>query len=279
MGCGIETEANSLMAQLTSGVDFTIPVIDLTQPQYQLPNSVGSKLYEAITPITNSDLTTGVVGGSGTFDVLMQGIAALLQQEFDKNRITGAEYAKAFIALTEGAMQNATAFLLGKDKAYWDAANAQIGAITASVNLETAKLQAAMMGINANTAQANYALTKAKLSTESANYCIAKFQLDEMLPAQKALVVEQTEAAHAQTSNVRLDGITDVTGVLGKQRELYDQQITSYKRDSEIKVGRLYVDSWVTQKTIDEGVLPPDEFTNANINEVLIKLRDNNNLD
>ena len=72
-----------------------------------------------------------------------------------------------------------------------------------------------------------------------------------------------------------MDGTT-VTGLLGKQKELYSQQITSYKRDAEVKAGKLWIDAWITMKTIDEGLLPPDQFTNTEINEVLATLKTNN---
>jgi hypothetical protein len=74
-----------------------------------------------------------------------------------------------------------------------------------------------------------------------------------------------------------VDG-TAVTGVLGKQKALYSQQITSYQRDSELKAARIWSDAWITQKTIDEGLVPPDTFTNTNVNAVLQTVRTNNNL-
>ena len=89
------------------------------------------------------------------------------------------------------------------------------------------------------------------------------------------LVSEQGEAQRAQTMDTRSDGTT-VTGLMGKQKELYSQQITSYKRDAEVKAGKLWIDAWITMKTIDEGLLPPDQFTNTEINEVLATLKTNN---
>ncbi|MNE83173.1 hypothetical protein D3C80_1799650 [compost metagenome] len=66
--------------------------------------------------------------------------------------------------------------------------------------------------------------------------------------------------------------------MLGKQKLLYGQQITSYQRDSELKAARMWSDSWITQKTIDEGLLPPATFENSTVNSVLEKVRINNNL-
>jgi len=106
--------------------------------------------------------------------------------------------------------------------------------------------------------------------------------LDYLLP-------EQYEAARAQTLDTRSDG-TPVLGILGKQKEyqdkqmdvadtqiqLYNQQIDSYKRDAEVRSGRLWIDAWITQKTIDEGLLPPEGFSNANLDDVLEVIKVNN---
>ena len=85
----------------------------------------------------------------------------------------------------------------------------------------------------------------------------------------------QSEAQRAQVSDTLSDG-TPVAGLIGKQKDLYTQQINSYKRDAEVKAGKLWIDAWITMKTIDEGLLPPDQFTNTEINEVLATLKTNN---
>ncbi len=138
------------------------------------------------------------------------------------------------------------------------------------------------------------------LSTESMAYCTAKyqlevqmpvqtlgqekqnaildFQLSDMLPTQKDMVLEQIESQRAQTIGTRSDG-TEVGGVLGKQIALYAQQITSYQRDAEVKAAKLWTDAWITMKTIDEGLEPPDAYTNANLDIVLGHIQENNDLD
>jgi hypothetical protein len=279
MGCGADTEANTLMTSLTAGTDFSIPDVDLEQPEFEIPDL---EIGELPDQLTNEHLTTGLVGGTGTFDVVMKGVAAHLAGEHEKGRITGDQYAKAFMALTESALGNSVQFLLGKDQAFWQAIkakyDAQIAAaqvVTARVQLETAKVQLQAMKAEALNNQANYALTKMKLSTESVAYCVAQYQLDYMLPTQKSLLLEQTEAQRAQTLDTRIDGVTAVAGLLGKQKALYSQQITSYKRDAEAKVAKMYIDTWITQKTIDEGLLTPNELTNAKLDTMIQTLNAN----
>lgn len=278
MSCGAETEANALLTALLAGVSFDLPVVDLDDPTFALPDP--GTLDDPVTRLTNADLTTKMVDGTGTFDVLMSALRVHLQREFEGNRITGEQYAKVYISLTESAMSQAVQFLIQRDAAYWQAITAQQQALaaqaavaTARVQLATAKVQLQALSYEALGQQASYALTKMKLSTESIQYCTAKYQLEEILPVQKMLVEEQMEGQRAQTLDTRSDGVTAVAGSVGKQKDLYSQQITSYQRDAEIKAAKIFSDAWITQKTIDEGLLAPDGFTNASLDDVLTVIK------
>ena len=179
--------------------------------------------------ISLADLTTKVGENTAVFDGIMSSVYSHLGSEFEKGRITGADYVKAYIELTGTALSGAVQFLLGKDAAYWQAILVRQQAINAE--------------------------------------------------AQKALIIEQTEVQRAQTLNTRLDGVTTVAGAIGKQKDLYTQQITSYLRDSELKAAKIFSDAWITQKTLDEGLLPPTSFTNVSLETVLLAIKANNNLD
>lgn len=298
MSCSAEVEANRLLEELTKGDDFTLPDIDMSGPEWDIPGGDASPIFGAITKITNESLTTREVGGSGTFDALMESAHNHLKAEFKANRITGGEYTKAYIAMMESCMSNAVQFLLGRDQAYWAAALAQIQAVTARVTLVTSKAQYVLAKIQALSAKSEYALTKMKIATESETYCVAQYNLSTMLPQQLQMLKnqttqvaeqtkltteqinmtkEQTEAQRAQTLDTRTDGAV-VKGSVGKQKELYSQQITSYQRDAEVKASKLFTDAWITQKTIDEGLNPPNGFTNASIDTILTKLKSNNGL-
>lgn len=307
----LDTVAIALFTSLTAGTDFDIPEFDLSGPEYDLPGGSANPALDAITKLTNSDLTNAVltgntVTGTGTMDVLMNTFMLHLDREFKTGHITGAEYTKAYIAAMQIAAGNGVQYLVQRDQAYWAAVTAQMGIINSRVALAIAKTQLAGQEIEANTAKVNYALTKAKLGSENAGYIsvseqgetaraqtkdtlsdgsavmgVTKLQKDllvtqnQVAEKQVILVSEQGEAQRAQTLDTRLDGAT-VTGLLGKQKELYSQQIASYKRDAEVKAAKLWTDAWITMKTIDEGLLPPDQFTNTEINEVLATLKTNN---
>lgn len=283
MSCGADTNANALMTSLLQGKSFNLPAVDLNDSKYLVPEQTG-ELYTPPPRLTNEDLTTRVVDGSGVFDALMSGIAAHLRKEFDQNRITGQQYTEAFVSAAAGAMGTATQFLLGRDQAYWQAITAQlqaraleVGVITARVQLETAKAQLALARTQALTAEAEFGLTKMKISTEDATYCSAKYTLEQILPRQKDLLLEQIEVQRAQTMDSRTNGAT-IKGSVGKQKDLYTQQIISYQRDAEVKAAKLFTDAWITQKTIDEGLLAPGAFRNDSVNVILRNIKKNNDL-
>jgi hypothetical protein len=304
--CGAGALSNALTEELMAGVDYTIPTPDLSGSDFVIPDDdEENPIYGSVVRLTNADLTEQKINGEGTFDVLMGAFKAHLAKEYDAGRITGELYSKTYIELTTAAMGNAVQYLLARDQSYWAAIQAQqqarltqVQVVAARVNLETAKVQMALAQFQTLTTQSEYALSKLKLSGESINYCIQQYQLSDILPAQKEqlvkqgelitaqieqseaqidLVREQKETARAQTSDTRTNG-DPVTGMLGKQKSLYDQQITSYKRDAEVKAAKMYLDAWITQKTIDEGLLAPTAFTNVTIDEVMASVKDNNDL-
>jgi hypothetical protein len=283
-GGGAEVLADDLFDALVAGTDFSIPSPDLSGSEYQIPAPSGD-LVSIPTKISNQDLTTKSLTGTGTFDILMAALRVHLQKEFDNNRITGEEYAKAYVALVNNTMASAVSFLVQKDAAHWQAITAQQQALaaqaavaTAHVQLETAKVQLLMMRTQTKLEEANFALSKMKLATEDQGYQAAKYQTEIMLPAQFALIKEQTETARSQTLDTRSDGTTVIKGTMGQQKQLYGQQITSYKRDAELKAAKIFSDAWITMKTIDEGLLPPEGFTNDSLNAILTSLKTNNGI-
>jgi hypothetical protein len=104
-----------------------------------------------------------------------------------------------------------------------------------------------------------------------------QFNIDFVLPVQLDLVKEQHESERSKTKDVRSDG-TVVVGSVGKQKDLYTQQIDSFIKDAQYKTAKMYLDGWITQKTLNEDLVAPTELTNTEINEVLVSNRANNDL-
>ena len=124
-------------------------------------------------------------------------------------------------------------------------------------------------------------LQKRNLSSDAD---IKDYTLANQLPKQVTLVekqinltTEQTESERAKTLDTRTDGAT-VEGSVGKQKDLYDQQIDSFIKDAQHKIAKLFSDAWITQKTLDDGLTAPNQYTNDEIDIVLQKVKLNNNL-
>ena len=82
MSCNVATTANSLNTELLSGTNFVFPNIDVNDPIFDIPEVIP----EVFDPLTNADLTTAVVNGSGIFDTLMKSISAHMLAEYKANR-------------------------------------------------------------------------------------------------------------------------------------------------------------------------------------------------
>jgi len=271
-----EDLAQELFETLTTDITVDLPDIDW-ETEFPLPYEGSDVLTGEIPKLTNDMWTSGEVDGNGVVDLLFKKMHAVLANEYSKNRITGAEYTKAFIAMLETSASTATQFLLGRDQAYWQAVRTQLEAATARVQFLTARANYAATEAQLKTQLANYALTKLKLASEDIGFGSAKFNLEQILPTQKILLSEQAEAARAQTLNSRTDS-SAVAGLIGKQKDLYTQQISSYQRDAEMKAARPFIDAWITMKTIDEGLTPPSNLDNTSLNNILAKIKTNNGL-
>lgn len=385
--------ANTIFTTLTNGVTITIPTVDLSGPEFDIPDFSENPLYNAPTQLTEASLVSREVAGTGMFDGVMESISQHLKQEYDNNRITGEDYAKTWLASMQAALGNSVQFLLQKDTAFYQtrviqlqAQAAEIAVVSQRIELEMAKVKLASLQIEANNVKANFALTKMQLATEDAKYHTMRsqhrqtdyqtdqlmpaqisglqtdnlmkvYQLDEIMPLEKTKLTKENEALtseislsgakiaqvqfetaqmlpaqkvgieadnsiktyqlitmlpaqtagvtadnaakaytnefilpaqlvgirennesnRAKTLNTRSDGAT-VTGAIGKQIALQQQQIDSFKRDSEAKVMKMLLDTWVTQKSMDEGLVAPSSLADSNINRVMDVIRVNNGL-
>ena len=341
----VDTVANTLFDSLTADAPQPIS-IDLTDSKFSFSPDSNSVLYKSVEDITLETLTEVDVEGDGAFDKLMSAVDEHIKREFKDQRITGDQYAKVYTEAVNSVLATATQFTLSKDKAKWDAIAAQmqariveINATTALIDLERAKINAAKLQFDMLTSASQYALVKMQIANAEAEHqrldvAVAKdiYEIDELMPSQKALIDEQMETQRGQTLDVRSDGTTPIDGILkiqkdnlvqdvntkeytlsnllpaqwnilreqheaeraktlntrsdgaivegsvGKQKALYDQQIDSFIKDAQYKTAKMYLDGWMTQKSLDEGLNAPTELFNAGVNAVLANVRENNNL-
>ena len=229
--------SNELLVELTGDADFSIPKINLADPQFDIPYDPNSDLYKTVKHLTNDDLTTKDIDGSGTFDVLMGGVASQLQEEFSSERITGAEYTRAYVSCITAAMQSAIQFVTTKDQVFWQAQTAQYEAFKARLDAETARITLAASLYDMYNRKAQYALTKEQLAltkdqdtllqTQNSNAIlegnINSYQLSDVLPSQVNLTKEQITGVAIQNSSNQYT----LDHILPSQWDLLKEQLES----------------------------------------------------
>ena len=242
----IDNRSKELLSSVTEGLDFSIPNVDFDDPAFDIPESLANALQNTPEQLTVGTLTECVVDGNGCFDRVMTALKAHLNLEYEAGRITGAEYTKAYIASMQGALQFSVQYLLGKDNAFFQALGTQASALRANIDAYTAKVQLAIAQAQAHQLKAQYATTVLQLAATEEQKELVEAQT-EVQKQQKGLLLEQTEQAHAQVSDTRLDGSSPVSGYTGNQNKLLKQQVEAFKHDAIVKGSKIFTDSFATQ--------------------------------
>lgn len=86
-----------------------------------------------------------------------------------------------------------------------------------------------------------------------------------------AVLEQRRKTEEAQIKDV-VDGVS-VTGVLGKQKDLYAKQTAGYDRDAEQKAAKILMDAWALQHTTNNSLPPGTSFNTASVDVVVNKLR------
>ena len=65
---GAEIVASELMVALLTGEDVSIPSSDVSGSEQSIPGDINSDAYDVLVRLSDSDLTTGAINGTGSFD-------------------------------------------------------------------------------------------------------------------------------------------------------------------------------------------------------------------
>lgn len=252
-----------------------------------------------IQPITNEDLTTKVVDGTGIFDELMTAANAHLTYQWEQDRITGTSYAEVYLGQLTAVLGQAVLFLTERDKTYLNnlLVQSQIKLADAQVALAAQDLlnkQQELLNNEQELLNKQQELLNAQKQMELMEQQIqlAKKQVEladkellvkdkEMQLLDKQIAVQETTAdltrqkiktEMAQISD-SVDGVS-VTGILGAQIALYKQQRDGFLRDAEQKALKIVADTWITRKTVDDGTPLPTGFDTAAVDAFTRKVAD-----
>lgn len=231
-----------------------------------------------IEPVTLAQLTEAKVDGAGVFDTLMRASAAHCQQEFDRNRIKGQDYAQVYLTALQYTLSTATQFLLGKDKAYLEAQliEAQVKIAEAQLRQEEHKIELIAAQV-LKTKQETTNLVQ-ELENLKAQECLLKAQYDLTMvqklqtTAQTSLVQQKIATEKAQTVATGVDE----DSIIGRQKALYKAQTDGFERDAEQKAAKALIDTWNVRRTTDEATVADatNMLNDATIGRVVLKMLD-----
>lgn len=284
------------------------------QEEFAANRITGKEYTEAYVSLTTAAMSTATQyllqkDNSYWSAIMAQKQAQAAEMEVVKARVelerSKAELrAQQYDTKTRAAQYAHTKLMIASEDAKRCLTQAQSAQVTYETDFLLPKqLEAVTMGITKTTAEKdqilyqNSAILPAQLLGIQKDTGVKTYQLENVLPAQVAGVTEDTvgktytnqfilpeqlenlreqvEANRAKTLDTRTDGITPVTGTMGKQKDLHAQQITSYQRDAESKVVKMLIDTWITGKSMDENYGTPTEITMGSIDSAVSSLRAN----
>lgn len=219
--------------------------------------------------LTNADLTTTTLDGTGIFDVLMRAAKAHLEEEFKKGRLKGPEYSTVYLGSMEAVLKASLDFLLQKNKNDLEAtllqkqielAEKEVLKAAAELDILEAQLLKVPQEVLLLTAQT--ALTTQQTANaviEGTVLTAQKCKLDaefDLLQETKLKTVQEKELllwkVATEKAQTLATGVDD-NSVVGKQKLLYAAQTAGFTRDAEQKVAKLMSDTWNVRRTTDEA--------------------------
>ena len=238
-----------------------------------------------IQPITNEDLTTKVVDGTGIFDELMTAANAHLTYQWEQDRITGSSYAEVYLGQLTAVLGQAVFFLTERDKTYLNnllvqsqikLADAQVALAAQDLLNKQQELLNAQKQMELMEQQIQLAEKQVELADKELLVKDKEMQLlDKQIAVQEAtadLTRQKIKTEMAQIAD-SVDGVS-VTGILGAQIALYKQQRDGFLRDAEQKALKIVADTWITRKTVDDGTPLPTGFDTAAVDAFTRKVAD-----
>jgi len=174
-----------------------------------------------------AELTTTTLTGDGVFDILMRANKVHLQEEFEKGRIKGSEYATVYLGSLQAVMQASLQFLMQREKSVVEIGLLEQQIANAILEGEVLKGQ------------------KCKLDAE-----FDLLQSTNLKTTQEIqLLLQKTNTEKAQTVAL---GVED-NSVVGKQKLLYAAQTDGFSRDAEQKAAKVMADTWNVRRTTDDA--------------------------
>ena len=189
--------------------------------------------------VTNA---TTISDGTGYFDVLMKTINLHIEDQYNKSRLTGPDYATVYLGLVQAALTQSQQFAL-QEKLQ----EAQIDGILQDNILKTKQLEIAQKELD-----------------------IKAYELTNMLPKQLEKLDEEVDLLQTQDNELQLNGAAD-REIKTSQKNLYNRQEQGFDDNLNLKLFEAQLDvygmAWSSVGgfgTADDTALP-DAFNGTNI--------------
>ena len=176
-----------------------------------IPNS------EVSTDYNISELTSGELGGNGTFDIIMGALNAHIEHQFKLGRIRGTDFANTYMQAMQMALQQASSYAIAKAKLplelqQLEAQNHKIATDIAVMTKQGALYDSQTLQTMAQTEQ-------------------VKLETAKKVPAEIEQIKQQTDLIKEQTRKE----VYETDFVLPKQLQQTDAQIAQLAKDTQLK--------------------------------------------
>ena len=192
--------------------------------------------------ITIDNVTTGTLAGTGAFDKIMASINVNLTEQFENQRITGADYATVYLGAMQSALEQAIQFLSVQS-------GIAIGESQSAQDLAIKQAQQELTEQQALTEAQKTVLIRQQSITEWAN--TLKESIDDTFETSSTILpggLAAAQLAKSQAEKTLLDnkGATELKVALSEveKAELYIFQTNSFKHKTAHDALRVYADLW-----------------------------------
>ena len=148
-----------------------------------------------MTDIVITDITTGIIDGTGIFDKLMASVKAHIHDEYDNGRIKGPEYSQVYLGAIQAVLNQSVQYTLQEKQleAQIDLTIAQRDELLLN-GVADRELKVAQVAL----AEKDIELKTAELGIREKELEMKVYEFDEMMPLQKAALAKDLEIKEVQ---------------------------------------------------------------------------------
>lgn len=193
--------------------------------------------------------------GEGLFDQLMGAMEGHLDNQFKKQRLTGADYARVYVGSLEAVLSNTTQYLLGnllideqrqKILKEIELTDKQIDQIDKEIEKTDAEIEVLKL---------QPILTAAQIDKINAEIAFLEAQKD-MMDAQKLKIDKEIEFLTAKIRTEYANTISsyaDPNSLVGRQKSLLEAQKLGFAGDLQSKMAKMFADYDAVVESVNEN--------------------------